>query len=54
MVFKILQAVNGQWFFRIMSGSNILATSETYVEKSGAKRTAQVIIDKAGTGYITE
>jgi uncharacterized protein YegP (UPF0339 family) len=54
MIFKIKQATSGQWYFNIMSGSNILATSETYVDKSGAKRTAQVIIDKAASGTISE
>ena len=54
MVFKILQATNGQWFFRIMSGSNILAHSETYVSKVSARNTAQLIINNAGSGRIQE
>ncbi|WP_188317089.1 YegP family protein [Solihabitans fulvus] len=54
VVFKILPATNGQWYFRIMSGSNILATSETYVSKASARNTAQLIINNAGTGRIEE
>jgi uncharacterized protein YegP (UPF0339 family) len=54
LVFKILPAVNSQWYFRVMSGSNILATSETYVHKSAARSTAQLIINNAGSGRIDE
>jgi uncharacterized protein YegP (UPF0339 family) len=54
MVFEIRQAANWQWYFRIMSGSNVLATSETYREKADCRSTAQLIISRAGTGRIVE
>ncbi|MEV4310794.1 YegP family protein [Actinocrispum sp. NPDC049592] len=54
MIFQILPALNGQWFFRIKSGANILAHSETYRDKASARATAQLIINNAGNGRIVE
>ncbi|MCP3801061.1 YegP family protein [Allokutzneria sp. A3M-2-11 16] len=54
MRFQIKPSANGQWYFVIRSGVNILATSETYTAKSSARRTAQKIIDEARWGSIDE
>jgi uncharacterized protein YegP (UPF0339 family) len=54
MIFQILQSTNGEWFFRIRSGANTLAHSETYREKASARATAQLIINNAGSGRIVE
>ena len=54
MVFEIRQATNWQWYFRIMSGSNVLATSETYLHEADCRNSAQLIINHAGAGRIVK
>ncbi|WP_176935811.1 YegP family protein [Actinokineospora alba] len=55
MTFRILKATSGQWFFRIVSSNgNVLAHSETYINKSDARTSAQTIINQAGGGKIVE
>lgn len=55
MTFPILPSTNGQWYFKIVSSNgSTLAHSETYWNKSDARRAAQTIIDQAGHGRIVE
>jgi uncharacterized protein YegP (UPF0339 family) len=54
MIFEIRPARNDQWYFRIMSGANTLATSETYVRKSDARHAVELIINRAAGGQIVE
>jgi uncharacterized protein YegP (UPF0339 family) len=42
--FKILEAVNGEWYFNIVAGNGaIVGTSETYDSKSNAQRGADAV-----------
>ncbi|SDO80957.1 YegP family protein [Lentzea jiangxiensis] len=55
MKFPLLQASNGQWFFRVVARNGLtLAHSETYWNKSDARSAAQTIINQAGGGQIVE
>lgn len=44
MKIQVRRARNGEWFWRIVArNGRVLASSETYVRKSGAVRSARVI-----------
>ncbi|WP_410655249.1 YegP family protein [Amycolatopsis sp. lyj-112] len=54
MKFKII-ASGYQWYFNIIAtNGNVLATSERYHNKSDAVHAAQLIINQASGGTITQ
>lgn len=53
MQFEIRDAVNGQYYWRIVaSNGQVLATSETYVAKQSAINAASSVKTNAGTAPI--
>lgn len=55
MTFRIYRATNGQYYFTITGGNNEkMATSETYVSKSSAQHTINVIKGNAASAQVID
>ncbi len=55
MKIEVRRAKNGvQYYFRIVSGSNVLAHSENYNQKASAVSAAESIKRNAGTAQIDD
>lgn len=56
LTFFIYPSSNGQYYFTIETGTNykVLATSETYHNKSDCRAAAELIKGRAGTALIVD
>ncbi len=55
MRFVVRKAINGQYYFNIVAGnSQVVATSETYLQKASAVSAIRAIQGGAGTAQVVD